>query len=113
MTKPVLRVIDSWAMVAWIADEPAAPAMEDFLSLPSLPIQVDVPDEAGVIAAARVKASHAVAYGDSFAIALAHRSGRLDEPMPLAKSADHDTVPSLVQSYATGGEGEGAKLVFY
>ena len=45
---------------------------EEFLrALPSLPVHIDVPDREGVIAAARVKASKAVAYGDSFAIALA------------------------------------------
>ena len=96
-------------MVAWVADEPAASAMEEFLdkaqsgdvqlfmsilnvgetfytlakrrslslaeefltSLSSLPVHIDVPDAGGVMAAARVKASHAVAYGDSFAIARA------------------------------------------
>jgi uncharacterized protein len=39
--------------------------------LPSLPIRVILPDEQGIMAAARVKASHAVAFGDAFAIALA------------------------------------------
>jgi len=44
---------------------------EQFLqSLSSLPVHVDVPHEEGVMAAARIKASHAIAYGDSFAIAL-------------------------------------------
>lgn len=45
---------------------------EEFLErLPSLPIQIVVPDKDAIIAAARVKAGHPVAYGDSFAIALA------------------------------------------
>ena len=45
---------------------------ERFLNwLPSLPIQVTVPDQAGIMAAARIKAVHPIAYGDSFAIALA------------------------------------------
>jgi predicted nucleic acid-binding protein len=45
---------------------------EEFLNrLPSLPIEVVVPDKAGILAAARIKAFHPVAYGDSFAIALA------------------------------------------
>jgi predicted nucleic acid-binding protein len=49
---------------------------EQFLnSLASLPIHIEVPDREGVMAAARVKASHAVAYGDSFAIALAQNKG--------------------------------------
>jgi predicted nucleic acid-binding protein len=39
--------------------------------LPSLPIRVVMPDEEGIMAAARIKAAHAVAFGDAFAIALA------------------------------------------
>jgi uncharacterized protein len=46
-----------------------------FSLLPSLPVVIDVPDREGVMAAARVKASYAVAYGDSFAIALAQNEG--------------------------------------
>ncbi|MCU1262406.1 MAG: PilT-like protein [Bryobacterales bacterium] len=103
------KVVDSWAMVAWIQQEPAAPLVRQFLyeadagkvqlfmsainvgetfyilakrrsvsiaeefleRLPSLPIHVVVPDADGIIAAARIKAEYAVAYGDSFAIALA------------------------------------------
>jgi predicted nucleic acid-binding protein len=109
MTKPEFKVIDSWAMVAWIQDEPAAQAIERFFDeaesgglrlsmsilnvgetfyilakrksmaiaeqflqeLPAMPIRVVVPDAAGILAAARIKATHAVAYGDSFALALA------------------------------------------
>jgi predicted nucleic acid-binding protein len=45
---------------------------EEFLkALPSLPVHIDVPDREGIMAAARIKASRAMAYGDSFAIALA------------------------------------------
>jgi uncharacterized protein with PIN domain len=96
-------------MVAWIRDEPAAEAVEEFLRdaeagrcelvmswlnvaetfyilakrdgphvaeafmtrLPSLPIRVVLPDEEGIMAAARIKAVHPVAFGDAFAIALA------------------------------------------
>jgi predicted nucleic acid-binding protein len=103
------KVVDSWAMVAWIRDEAAASAVETFLDqaeagefhlamswinvaetyyilakrdslavadafmtrLPSLPIQVILPDENGIMAAARIKAAHAVAFGDAFAMALA------------------------------------------
>jgi predicted nucleic acid-binding protein len=44
----------------------------DFLMrLPSLPIRLVLPDESGVLAAAKVKASHPVSYSDAFAIALA------------------------------------------
>jgi predicted nucleic acid-binding protein len=110
---PAPKVIDSWAMVAWIQDEPAGTALEalllkadigklqllmswynvaetfytvakrrklsvaeEFLTrLPSLPVRLVLPDEDGIVAAARVKASHAVALGDAFAIALAQTEG--------------------------------------
>jgi uncharacterized protein with PIN domain len=103
------KVVDSWAMVAWVRDEPAALTFENFLQdadsgniqllmswlnvaetfyilakrtsqevadqfmsrLPSLPIRVVLPDEKGIMRAARIKAAHPVAFGDSFAIALA------------------------------------------
>jgi predicted nucleic acid-binding protein len=103
------KVVDSWAMVAWVQLEPATPLVrqflldadagnlellmswlnvaetfyilakraspavaEEFLSrLPSLPIRIVLPDEDGIIAAARIKAAHPVAFGDAFAIALA------------------------------------------
>src|SRR5271166_2751106 len=103
------RIVDSWAMVAWIRDEAPAEAVEQFLleagagrcqlvmswiniaetfyilakrenrevadafltRLPSLPVRVVLPDAEGIIAAARIKAAHAVAFGDAFAIALA------------------------------------------
>jgi predicted nucleic acid-binding protein len=106
---PAQKVIDSWAMVAWIQDDPAGTAFEAFLlnadagklqllmswynvaetfytvakrrklsiaeefltRLPSLPVRLVLPDEDGIVAAARVKASNAVALGDAFAIALA------------------------------------------
>jgi predicted nucleic acid-binding protein len=110
---PASKVIDSWAMVAWIQDERGASAVqtlllnadagnlqllmswynvaetfytvakpkrlavaEEFLArLPSLPIRLVLPDEDGILAAARVKASHSVALGDAFAIALAQSEG--------------------------------------
>jgi uncharacterized protein with PIN domain len=106
---PASKVVDSWALVAWLRDEPAASAFEVFLEdadagnidllmswynvaetfytlskrnsaesaeefigrLPSLPIRLVLPDEAGIMAAARIKAAHPVAFGDAFAIALA------------------------------------------
>jgi hypothetical protein len=46
-------------------------ADEFLVRLPSLPIRVVLPDEDGIMAAARIKAGHAVAFGDAFAIALA------------------------------------------
>ncbi len=96
-------------MVAWVQDEPAAPAIEAFLQeadsgtielcmswmnvaeafyilakrsrpavaeeflarLPSLPVRIALPGEEGIMAAARIKAAHPVAFGDAFAIALA------------------------------------------
>ena len=105
----LIKVVDSWAMVAWIRREPSAPLVRQFLleadagraelvmswmnvaetfyiltkrnsaavanefmsRLPSLPIRVVLPDEAGIMAAARIKAAHSVAFGDAFAIALA------------------------------------------
>ena len=107
------KVVDSWAMVAWVRKEAAAPLVRQFLleaaagrltllmswinvaetfyilakrqdpgvaeefmtRLPSLPIRVVLPDEDGIMAAARVKAGHAVAFGDAFAIALAQAEG--------------------------------------
>jgi uncharacterized protein with PIN domain len=104
-----VKVVDSWAMVAWVKQEPSAPLVRQFLleadagnvelvmswinvaetfyilskrnspevarefmvRLPSLPIRVVLPDEEGIMAAARVKAAHPVAFGDAFAIALA------------------------------------------
>ena len=41
------------------------------IRLPSLPIRIILPDEDGIMMAARIKARHPVAFGDSFAIALA------------------------------------------
>ncbi len=109
MTRPDTKVLDSWAMVAWVCDESGATAVHALLELGEagrvrllmsvlnvgetfytlakrrnlgiaeqflrylafLPVEVCVPDRAGVMAAARIKAVKAVAYGDSFAIALA------------------------------------------
>ena len=104
-----VKVVDSWAMVAWIRGEACAPLVRQFIleadsgavqlkmswinvaetfyilakrdsqtmadefmtRLPSLPIRLVLPDEAGIMAAARIKAAHPVAFGDAFAIALA------------------------------------------
>jgi ribonuclease VapC len=103
------KVVDSWAVLAWLLDQPAAPQVEIYLQraaigelnlvmswmnvaevyyisvrrhgperaeeflqrLPSLPIRIVLPDEAGILAAARVKVAHPIAFGDAFAIALA------------------------------------------
>jgi predicted nucleic acid-binding protein len=46
-------------------------AEQFMIRLPSLPIRLVLPDEEGVMAAARIKAGHPVAFGDAFAIALA------------------------------------------
>lgn len=48
-----------------------AVAEEFLIRLPSLPIRIVLPDEEGIMAAARIKAKHPVAFGDAFAIALA------------------------------------------
>jgi predicted nucleic acid-binding protein len=104
-----VKVVDSWAIVAWVKQEPSAPMVRRFLleadagdvelvmswinvaeafyilskrnsaavaeefmmRLPSLPVRLVLPDEEGIMAAARVKAAHPVAFGDAFAIALA------------------------------------------
>jgi predicted nucleic acid-binding protein len=47
------------------------PAKEFLSRLPSLPIRLVLPDQDGILAAAKVKATHPVAFGDAFAIALA------------------------------------------
>lgn len=108
-TMPESKVVDAWAMVAWLLDQAAAPAVEsliqkadagnlhllmswmnigevyyiiskryrpeqaaDFLKrLPSLPIQLVLPDADGILAAAKIKAGHPVSFSDAFAIALA------------------------------------------
>jgi len=104
-----VRVLDSWAIIALMQDEPAAERVEEVLNesavgkapllmswynvgeafyilaerknravaeefvtrLPSLPIRIILPDEDAVIAAARIKASHPLAFGDAFVIGLA------------------------------------------
>jgi predicted nucleic acid-binding protein len=66
----------SWLNVAEtfyiLAKRNSLSVADEFLNrLPSLPIRVMLPDENGIIAAARIKAAHPVAFGDAFAIALA------------------------------------------
>jgi predicted nucleic acid-binding protein len=66
----------SWLNVAEtfyiLAKRTSLAVAEEFLSrLPSLPIRIVLPDEDGIMAAARIKAAHPVAFGDAFAIALA------------------------------------------
>jgi predicted nucleic acid-binding protein len=106
---PAQKVVNSWAILAWLQKEPSAPLVrqifldanagvfnllmswynaaevfytlakrggletaEEFLSrLPSLPIRLVLPDEDGIVSAARIKGAHPVAFGDAFAIALA------------------------------------------
>lgn len=108
-----IKVVDSWAIIAWINDEPPAGAVEEILKqadaggvrllmsrlnvaetyyvlakrhspsladsflerLPSLPIHVVLPDDDGIMLAARIKAAHPIAFGDAFAIALAQDHG--------------------------------------
>ena len=65
----------SWINVAetfYILAKRNSPVIADqFLArLPSLPIRIVLPDEEGIMAAARIKASHAIAFGDAFAISL-------------------------------------------
>jgi len=55
-----------------LAKQNSMTVAEQFLRrMASLPIRVVMPDEKGILAAARIKAAHAVALGDAFAIALA------------------------------------------
>ena len=66
----------SWINVAEtfyiLAKRVSLAVAEEFINrLPSLPIRTVLSDEEGIMAAARVKAAHPVAFGDSFAIALA------------------------------------------
>lgn len=75
-----LQLIMSWYNVAetfyTVAKRRKLSVAEEFLTrLPSLPVRLVVPDEKGIVAAARVKAAHAVALGDAFAIALAQSEG--------------------------------------
>ena len=71
-----LQLLMSWYNVAetfyTMAKRKKLAVAEEFLArLPSLPIRLVLPDEDDIVAAARVKASHSVAFGDAFAIALA------------------------------------------
>jgi predicted nucleic acid-binding protein len=71
-----IELVMSWLNVAetfyTLAKRTSPKAAEEFLTrLPSLPIRIVLPDENGIMRAARVKAAHPVAFGDSFAIALA------------------------------------------
>ncbi len=107
---PDSKVVDAWALLAWVRDEqPAAnhvkgcllqaeegsiqlfmswinagevyymlarkhdtKTAEEFLTrLPSLPIQLVLPDEEDIIAAAKLKSAHRLSYADAFAAALA------------------------------------------
>jgi ribonuclease VapC len=119
------KVVDAWAMLAWLQDEPAAAQVGAFLEeaaggslelsmswfnaaevfyvlakrkslavaqefldrLPSLPIHMVLPDQAGIMAAARIKAAHRVAFGDAFGMALAQALGASVitelEPLPF------------------------------
>jgi uncharacterized protein with PIN domain len=66
----------SWLNVAEtfyiLAKRNSAAVAEEFpIRLPSLPIRIVLPDEEGIMAAARIKAVHPVAFGVAFAIALA------------------------------------------
>jgi len=71
----------SWLLMSWynaaeafysIAKRSNLKLAEEFMTrLPSLPIRMVLPDEDAVMAAARIKASRSVAFGDAFAIGLA------------------------------------------
>src|SRR5258708_34071083 len=70
-----IDLVMSWINVSetfYILAKRTSPAIaEEFLArLPSLPLRVILPDEADILAAARIKPAHPVAFGDAFAIAL-------------------------------------------
>ena len=72
----VVELCMSWMNVAetfYLLAKRASPALaEEFLArLDSMPIRIVLPGEKGIMAAARIKAAHPVAFGDAFAIALA------------------------------------------
>ena len=71
-----LELLMSWVNIAEtfyiLAKRKSAKVAEEFLTrLPTLPIRLVLPDQDGIMAAARIKAAHPVAFGDAFAIALA------------------------------------------
>jgi predicted nucleic acid-binding protein len=71
-----LDLLMSWYNVAEtfyiLAKRKSLAVAEEFSTrLPSLSIRVVLPDEDGIMSAARIKAAHPVAFGDAFAIALA------------------------------------------
>jgi len=110
---PESKVLDSWALLAWILDQEAAAHVgvfleqaasanldlmmswinagevyyivarrhgqenaEEFLRrLPSLPIDLVLPDAVDVVAAAELKSQRRLSYADAFAAALAIREG--------------------------------------
>jgi uncharacterized protein len=51
----------------------AKPAEEFLTRLPSLPIQVVLPDEQDIVAAAKLKSARKISYADGFAAALAEK----------------------------------------
>ncbi len=71
-----LQLLMSWINVAEVyyiaAKRHGAKRAEEFLNrLPSLPIRVVLSDEEAIMATARIKAAHPVAFADAFEIALA------------------------------------------
>ncbi len=75
-----LELVMSWINIAEtfyiLAKRNSAAIAEEFMTrLPTLPIRVVLPTEDGIMAAARIKARHAVAFGDAFAISLAQAEG--------------------------------------
>jgi uncharacterized protein len=75
-----MNLVMSWVNVGEVfyivAKRHGVQRANEFLSrLPSLPIRLVLPDEDGILAAARIKAGYALAFGDAFAIALAQAEG--------------------------------------
>lgn len=75
-----IELVMSWINVAetfYILGKGNSPAVaENFLTrLPTLPLRVASPSADDIMSAARLKARHAIAFGDAFAIALAQAEG--------------------------------------
>jgi ribonuclease VapC len=75
-----LQVFMSWINAGevyyMLARKHDAAVAEGFLQrLPSLPVQLVVPSEEDIVAAAKLKANWRISYADAFAAALAQREG--------------------------------------
>lgn len=115
MTDMSVYILDSFALLAYLTDEPAAERIEDLINdaksgkcqlrlslinlgeilyiierrgginkaqdtlglLQQLPIEILPADETSVLAAAHIKANHALSYADAFVVAAAQRENAI------------------------------------